>query len=388
MIPITRLSVGAAEADAAAETIRSGWLTQGKVGQQFERAVAEYVGARHAIATNSCTTALHLALVAAGVKPGDDVICPSYTFIATANAIVYAGARPVFVDIDPRTFNIDAGLIEAAVTPRTRAIVPVSQIGLPADLPAIRDIAVRHGLAIVEDAAPSLGAMIGPARLGSISDFTCFSFDARKILTMGEGGVVTTNDDEAAERVRALRAHAASISADARHSARDVVIESYPEVGYNYKLTDVQAAIGLVQMGRLDAIIEERRRLAARYARLLGDESRVTLPWAPPGYRHVYQSYCVRLHDGVEQRAVMAELARAGVASRRIMAIHLEPAYRAQRPAPSLPVTEAAAAQTILLPMFVGLTDAEQRHVATALRRALDICERGVTPADALAPAS
>jgi len=388
MIPITRLSVGKAEADAAAETIRSGWLTQGKIGQQFERAVAEYVGVKHAIATNSCTTALHLALVAAGVGPGDEVICPSFTFIATANAIVCAGATPIFVDIEPRTFNIDPRLVEAAITPRTRAIVPVSQIGLPADLPAIRAIASRHKLVVVEDAAPSLGAMIGSARLGSISDFTCFSFDARKILTMGEGGVITTDNDASAERLRALRAHAASISAAARHSALEVVLESYPEVGYNYKLTDVQASIGLVQMGRLESIVEERRRLAARYHRLLVDESRVTLPWAPLGYRHVFQSYCVRLHAGLDQQEVMAELAREGVASRRIMAVHLEPAYRGRNPALSLPVTEAATARTILLPIFVGLSDVEQRHVATALRRALDTAESTAMRNAVLASAS
>ncbi len=375
MIPITRLSVGDAEAAAAAETIRSGWLTQGARGREFERAVADYVGAAHAVAVNSGTTALHLALLAAGVQPGDEVICPSFTFIATANAIVYCGGVPVFADIDPDTYNVDPARVEAAITPRTKAIVPVSQIGLPANLPAICAIARRHGLAVVEDAAPSLGAAICGDRLGSISDFTCFSFDARKILTMGEGGVITTSDDEAAARLRALRAHAASVAADVRHSSNDVVFEAYPEVGYNYKLTDVQAAIGLVQMRRVDAIVAERRRVAARYDALLADEPRVGPPWAPGGYRHVYQSYCIRLRAGIRQRDVMTSLARAGVASRRIMAVHLEPAYRRRLPRPSLPVTEAAFAETILLPMFVGLTNAEQDVVVSALRDALDACD-------------
>jgi dTDP-4-amino-4,6-dideoxygalactose transaminase len=372
VIPITRLSVGQEEADAAAEAVRSGWLTQGPRVQRFERAVADYVGTKHAVAVNSCTTALHLALIAAGVKPGDEVVCPSFSFIATANAIVYAGARPVFVDVDPHTYNIDPGLVEAALTARTTAIMPVSQIGLAADVPGIRSLADRYGLKVVEDAAPSLGATWQDRKVGSLSDLTCFSFDARKILTTGEGGMITTDDDEAARRLRALRAHAASISADARHTASGVVIESYPEVGYNYKLTDIQAAIGLVQMTRLEAIVAERRRLAARYRMLLGGDARLGLPSEPPGHRHVYQSYCVRLDEGFRQHDVMGALAAAGVASRRIMAIHLEPAYRRLSPDLRLPVTEAATSQTILLPMFVGLTDQEQNHVAAALRDALD----------------
>jgi len=212
MIPITRLSVGQEEAKAAAETVMSGWLTVGKRCESFEQAIARYVGAEHAVTVNSCTTALHLALVAAGVKQGDEVICPSFSFIASANAILYAGARPRFVDIDPRTYNIDPGLIEAAITEKTRAVVPVSQIGLGADIPAIREIAKRHNLKVVEDAAPSMGAVVAGKFIGSMSDFTCFSFDARKILTTGEGGVITTNDTSAATRLRQLRAHAASTS--------------------------------------------------------------------------------------------------------------------------------------------------------------------------------
>lgn len=383
MIPITRLSVGEEEAQAAAEAVKSGWLTQGARGQKFEQAVAQFVGAKHAVATNSCTTALHLALVAAGVKPGDEVICPSFSFIATANAVVYAGATPVFVDIDPRTYNIDSSLIEAAITPRTTAILPVSQIGLAADIPAVRAIAARYGLKVVEDAAPSLGATLDGRPLGSLSDLTCFSFDARKILTTGEGGMVTTDDDEAAATLRALRAHAASITAEARHAANGVVIESYPEVGFNYKLTDVQAAVGIVQMTRLEAIVAERRRLARRYEELLGDEPRIELPFEPPGYQHVYQSYNVRLQKGLSQRGVMGALAAAGVSSRRIMAIHLEPVYRRRYPTLSLPETEEATRQTLLLPMFVGLTDDEQDQVAAALRDVLDtVAPRAVRQAE------
>ncbi|KJS03116.1 MAG: DegT/DnrJ/EryC1/StrS aminotransferase [Desulfobulbaceae bacterium BRH_c16a] len=371
MIPITRLSVGEAEAAAAADAVRSGWLSTGKRVQKFESMVAEYVGAKHAIATSSCTAALHLALIAAGVKPGDEVICPSYSFIATANAILYAGATPVFADIEPITYNISPAHIEKAITPRTTAILPVSQIGLAADIPAILSIARRHGLKVVEDAAPSLGAMIGKERLGSLSDFTCFSFDPRKILTTGEGGMITTNDDEAAARLISMRAHSASVSAIARHTSTGVILESYPELGYNYKLTDMQGGIGIVQMSRIAEIITERRRLADRYNTLLKDEEGIQLPYEPEGYFHVYQSYIIKLLKKT-QLEVMASLAKQDIASRRILAIHLEPVYKDTNLENSLVESERASKEAILLPMFVGLTDLEQDEVVRALKIALD----------------
>jgi perosamine synthetase len=372
MIPISRLSVGEAEAAAAFEVIQSGWIAQGKRTEDFERRVAAYVGARHAVAVSSATTGLHLALLAAGVKPGDEVICPSYSFIATANAIVHANATPVFVDVDPRTFNIDVALIEAALTPKTTAILPVSQVGLAANLDEVLGIARKHGLKVVEDAAPSFGAKLGDRFVGSISDFTVFSFDARKILTTGEGGVITTDDDAAAERLRAMRAHSASASMLARHTTSNVVLERYPELGYNYKMTDIAAAIGVVQMGRIEEFVAQRRRVAARYAELLGDEQRIQLPYEPDGYRHVYQSYTVRLRTNHSQLFVMSEMAKREVATRRVIACHLEGDYRRNAPSLSLPESEAASARTLLLPMFAGLTHGEQELVVDALRSALD----------------
>jgi dTDP-4-amino-4,6-dideoxygalactose transaminase len=370
MIPIARLSLGEEEALAAADVVRSGWLMNGPRTAEFESLVADYVGARHAVAVSSCTTALHLGLVAAGVRPGDEVICPSFSFIATANAIRYAGATPVFVDIDARTYNIDVDAIEAAITPRTRAILPVSQIGLPADVPAVMAIAARHGLKVVEDAAPSLGATVHGRRLGTLSDITCFSFDARKILTTGEGGMVTTDDSEAAERIRLLRAHAASVSTADRDRAQKVVLETYPEVGFNYKITDIQSAIGVVQMGRVDEIVAERRRLGQRYDELLGHAERVETPYVPEGFEHVYQSYMVRLHTSRTQEEVMTAMLDLGVATRRIFAIHDQPAF-ADLPPRHLPRTTDAAAHTLLLPLFVGLTDGEQDEVVTALEKCL-----------------
>lgn len=372
MIPITRPSVGQEEADAAADAVLSGWLSQGPRVQEFERRVADYVGAGHAVATSNCTTALHLALLAAGVGPGDEVICPSFSFIATANAVVHAGATPVFVDIDPATYNIDTTLIEAAITPRTRAIIPVDQIGLAADIPAVIEIARAHNLRVVEDAAPALGATIGEARAGSLSDFTCFSFHPRKSITTGEGGVITTNDEAAAARLRSIRSHGASTSDLARHQSGTVEIESYDELGFNYRMTDVQAAVGCVQMRRLDGILADRRRLALRYDGLFASEERLTTPSVPPGHLHTYQSYCVRLEATLDRSRIMRELAALGIATRRgVMAIHLEPFYRSRLPGLSLPQTERAAAETLLLPLFAGMTEDEQDQVATALLRAV-----------------
>jgi perosamine synthetase len=371
MIPITRLSVGETEAEAAFSVIKSGWIAQGKRTEEFEALIARYVGAKHAVAVNSATTGLHVALVAAGVKPDDEVICPSYTFIATANAIMYAGAKPVFVDIDPRTYNIDPGLIEAAITPRTTAIMPVSQVGLACDLNEVMRIARKHKLKVVEDAAPSLGATIGSERVGSISDFTVFSFDARKILTTGEGGVITTDDEAAANHLRAMRAHCATASMLARHTSSNVVLEHYPELGYNYKMTDIQAAMGVVQMGKVEQFIAERRRLAQRYRTLLASDERIELPHEPAGYRHVFQSYTVRLKTNHTQLEIMADMAARGIATRRIVACHLEEHHRRLYPGSSLPHSEQATARTLLLPMFVGLRDEEQDQVVAALQKAL-----------------
>jgi dTDP-4-amino-4,6-dideoxygalactose transaminase len=368
MIPITRPVLGEEEVAAAAEVIRSGWLTQGARVEEFETAVARYVGAGRAVAVSNCTTALHLALLAAGVGPGDEVICPSFSFIATANAILYTGARPVFVDIDPRTYNIDPELVEAAITPRTKALMPVDQIGLAADIMVIRDIATRNGLKVVEDAAPSLGSMVGQRRVGSMSDLTCFSFHPRKSITTGEGGMITTDDPDAAAWLHRIRSHGASTSDLHRYRSKTVDIEEYRELGYNYRMTDIQAAIGIVQMGKLDSILAERRRLAARYAQLLGDCEWLDLPFAPPARFHTYQSYCIRLRSQGQRSSIMAELAGHGIATRRgVMAIHLEPFYRELCPDVSLPVTERCSAETLLLPLFPGLTDDEQQLVARSL---------------------
>ncbi len=374
LIPITKPFLGEEEAQAAADAIRSGWVAQGPLVAKFERAIAERLGVKHVVATSNCTTALHLALVCAGIGPSDEVIVPSFTFIATSNAVLYVGATPVFVDIDRRTYNLDPSKVEAAITPRTRAIIPVDQIGLAAELDAIREIADRHGLRVIEDAAPALGATYMGRPVGSISPITCFSLHPRKSITTGEGGLITTDDDAVAERARVIRSHGASISDLARHNASTVTIETYEQLGYNYRMTDIQAAIGIEQLKKLDDVLARRRRLAERYNALLAEIPGVTTPYAPEYAPHTYQSYCVWLDP--EQTApradVMERMLAVGVATRRgVMAIHEEPYYVERFGQVSLPVTEAATRETLLLPLFATMTDDEQDRVVEALREAI-----------------
>jgi perosamine synthetase len=256
-IPVARPFVGAEEEEAVLQVLRCGWLSQGERVARFEHEFAKYVGAKHAVAVSSCTTALHLGFVAAGIGPGDEVLCPSFSFIATANSIRYAGATPVFIDIDPVTYNLDPGRIEDAITPRTQAILVVHQVGLPAPLSEILEIADQRNLLVIEDAACAIGSAYQGQRIGMPHSFlACFSFHPRKILTTGEGGMVTTSDEKVATRIRHLRQHAMNTSDLTRHEAKKVVFESYDEVGYNFRMTDMQAAVGLAQLVALrDSLI-------------------------------------------------------------------------------------------------------------------------------------
>lgn len=372
LIPITKPFLGEEEAQAAAHAVRSGWIAQGPMVAEFERLIAARLGVKHAVATSNCTTSLHVALVCRDIGPGDEVICPSFTFIATANSVLYVGATPVFVDIDSRTYNIDPTKIEAAITPRTKAIIPVDQIGLAADLDAVHEIARRHGLHVIEDAAPALGATYKGRPVGAVSPITCFSFHPRKSITTGEGGVITTNDDDVAARARIIRSHGASISDLARHNASTVTIEAYEELGYNYRMTDIQAAIGIEQLKKFDDILARRLHLADRYNALLPEIPGVSIPYVPDYADHTYQSYCIRLDPerAAARNDVMERMLALGVATRRgIMAIHEEPYYVNRFGWVSLPVTEAATRDTLLLPLFASMTDEEQDRVIEALCR-------------------
>ena len=373
-IPIARPFVGREEEEAVVQSLRSGWLSQGPQVAEFERRFAEFVGAKHAIAVSSCTTALHLAFIGANIGQGDEVLCPSFSFIATANSIRYVGATPIFVDIDPASFNIDPNKIEAAITSKTKAILAVHQIGLPAAMDEINEIARRRNLIVIEDAACAIGSDYKERRIGAPhSLMACFSFHPRKILTTGEGGMITTSDEKLATRIRQLRQHAMNTSDLARHQSQKVVLESYDEVGYNFRMTDMQASVGLVQLGRVEGFIERRRQFAGRYTSALDKLGWLMPPIEPLGCRHNFQSYMARLAKDapISRDELMQNLLDRGISTRRgIMASHRELPYRDARWDRELRETNAATDDCIILPLFHQMTDEEQEFVIASLGEA------------------
>lgn len=380
-IPITRIEIGEEEKRRVLEVLDSGWIVQGKQVAEFEQRIAERVAATHAVATTSCTTALHLAVAALGVKEGDEVIVPAFTWVSTASAVKHCGGTPVFCDVDLYTQNIDVTKLESLFSPRTVGVIPVHLFGLPADMDAINAIAKAHNCWVLEDAACALGTTYNGAPAGSLGDAACFSFHPRKSITTGEGGMVTTNDDNLAATCHALRNHGATVSNLARHQSRTgALLPEFNMFGYNYRMTDLQAAVGNGQLDHLDDWVNRRRALAADYRRHLADVNWLTPPIDDPG--HSYQSFvCVYEPEkpsldnlaALEQRrdALLIALEDHGITSRQ--GTHAPVRLGCYRDAMNIqpkdfPNAWMAHGLTIALPLFPSMTDDQTQRVVDVLR--------------------
>jgi len=386
-IPVAKPWLGQAEADAASRVVLSGWVTQGAAVAEFEQGFAEYVGATHACAVANATVGLHLALRACGVRAGDEVITVSHSYIATANSIRYCGAIPVFIDIEPDTFNMNPAYLEQAITPRTRAVLCVHQMGMPCDIQAITDLAHRHDLPVIEDAACAIGSEVERQgdwrKIGKPhGDVACFSFHPRKLLTTGDGGMITTSNPEWDKQFRLWRQHGMSVPDTVRHKSGQVIFEEYVTVGYNYRMTDIQAAVGIEQLKRIPEMVERRRYQVQHYRNLLADVPALILPNEPTWARSNWQSFCVRIPESSNQRAVMQAMLNAGVATRRgIMCTHREPAYVdepwfctsrhtgscTQHACLALTESEHAQDKGIILPAYHQMSEDDQLRVVKTL---------------------
>lgn len=368
-VPFSQPYFGPEEEAAVTEVIRSGWVVGGPRLAEFERSFAHQCGVEHAIGISSWTTGAFLILKSLGIGPGDEVIVPSLTFIASVNVISHVGATPVFADIDPRTYNIDPEDIEHRITPRTRAILPVDQIGLPCEIDRVNAIAQRHGVRVIQDAACSFGSRFRGRPVGALAPITIFSLHARKVITTGEGGMIVTSDAELAARLRRQRHQGMSLTDFERHSATPTTFETYPEVGYNFRITDIQAAIGLVQLSRLPKIMDMRRLVAEYYRHALSNSPHIEVPYIADYITPNWQSFQVRVREGgpLSRNDVMTRLHAEGISTRRgVMASHLEPPYRDRV---KLPHTEAAARQCVQLPMYTGLGQEDVDRVLASLNR-------------------
>jgi perosamine synthetase len=375
LLPYARQSVAEDDIQAVVAALRSDWLTTGPAVEAFERAVASAVEARHAVAVSSGTAALHAAVFAAEIGPGDEVITSPLTFAASANAVLYLGGTPVFADVRSDTLNVDPAEIEARITPRTRAILPVDFAGQPCDLDAIGRIAQARGLTVIEDAAHTLGASHKGRPIGAIADLTTFSFHPAKLVTTGEGGMVTTGRDELASRLRRFRNH--GLETDFRErTARGAPYSPMVDLGFNYRLSDLQCALGTSQLSKLEPLLKRRAAIAERYAGALGAMDLVTVPAVLPDCRHAWHIFPVLLEIdrlSAPRDTVLAALRAEGIGA----AVHYVPTYRHpyyERLGYGrglCPRAEAAYERLVSLPLFPGMADSDVTDVLTALRKVL-----------------
>lgn len=371
MIPIAKPYLTEKEAQAAYDTILTGWITQGPRVAEFEERFATYTGARYAVAVSNCTTALHLSMIMAGVGAGDEVICPSMSYIATANCIKYVGAIPVFAEINPETYNLDIADTEKKITNKTKAILLVHQIGMPADIDSFQQLAAKYNLKLIEDAACAAGSSYKGKKIGSHSELVCFSLHPRKVISTGDGGFVTTNREDYYQRLKLLRQHGMSVNDRVRHESSKIIFEDHVELGYNYRLTDIQAAVGIKQLEILDWIISERRIIANKYHEAFKDINCIRLPLEKEGYFSNYQSYSIYLLDNcpITRNELMQKMLDAGISTRRgIMTSHRETAYKKEYQGLSLPISEKACDQSIILPLFIPMKPEDIQKVIDTFR--------------------
>lgn len=370
MIPIAKPFLGEEEARYAYDTILTGWVTQGPKVQEFEEKFAAYTGAKYAVAVSNCTTALHLSMIVAGIGEGDEVICPSMSYIATANCIKYVNATPVFAEVNPVTYNLDVHDVAKKITPKTKAILIVHQIGMPADIDAFRALCDQQNLILIEDAACAIGSSYKGNKIGSHSDLVCFSLHPRKVITTGDGGMITSNREDYAQRLKLLRQHGMSVNDRVRHESSRLIFEDHLEVGYNYRMTDIQAAVGIRQLERLDWIVSERRKIAKYYIDSFKDITCIRLPLEEDGYFTNYQSFSIYLKENCpfERNELMEQLLAKGISSRRgIMTSHRETAYKSEYIGVALPVSEDAADRSIIIPLYVPMDQKDLDYITNTI---------------------
>ena len=370
MIPIAKPYLIEEDALAAYHTILSGWITQGPRVQEFEEKFATFTGAKYAVAVSNCTTALHLSMIVAGIGPGDEVICPSMSYIATANSIKYVGANPVFAEVN-EFYNLDIADVENRINSKTKAILLVHQIGMPGDIDAFKKLCARYNLKLIEDAACAAGSEYKGQKIGSHSELVCFSFHPRKIISTGDGGMITTNREDYYNRLKLLRQHGMSINDRVRHNSDKVIFEDHIEVGYNYRMTDIQAAVGIKQLEKLDWIVDQRRMIAKVYHDGLKGISSIVLPGEEEGYQSNYQSYSIYLKEDfpISRNELMQKLLEKGIATRRgIMNTHRETAYKKLKRKVKLPRSEDLQERSILLPLYVPMSPQEIEFIIGTLK--------------------